>query len=63
METTPLWMSTGFTLSIITYFILGVITAYLCYRETRRQENYAYEWVMYGYILPILPFILLKGKK
>ncbi len=63
METTPLWMSAGYTLTLVAYLILGVITAFLCYRESRRQKNYSYEWVMFGYLLPILPYLILKGKK
>lgn len=63
METTPIWMSAGFAFVLVCYLILGVITAILCYRESRKQHNYTYEWVMFGYIVPIFPYLLLKGKK
>jgi hypothetical protein len=63
MQLNPFWMSTGYTLTGVAYLILGIITAILCYRESRKQKNYSYEWVMFGYLLPILPYLLLKGKK
>lgn len=63
MDTTPYWKSAGFTAMIVVYLVLGVITAFLCYRESRKQKNYTYEWVMLGYIFPIIPFLLLKGKR
>jgi hypothetical protein len=63
METTPYWMSSGFTALVVIYLTLGVITAFLCYKESKKQKHHSYEWVMFGYMLPIIPFLILKGRK
>jgi len=52
-----------FLFSVVIYVILGIITAIICYKESKTLKLSTFEWTLFGYFLPIIPFILLKKKQ
>ncbi len=52
-----------FKIIVAIYLILGIITAILCYKESKQQGRSTLEWVLFGYFLPLIPLFILKNLK
>lgn len=60
---TPYYLTTGFTVFMYMYFILAIITAFKCHQMAINKNRSAITWTALGYLIPILPFFILKSSK
>jgi len=61
--TTPYYHTAAFTIAIIVYAILGVITAIGCWRLCKTLKKQPLLWTIFGYLVPIIPYLILMSKR
>lgn len=58
----PIYKETSFKLFAAGYVVLGIITAYLCYKASKKKSKSVFFWTVLGYLLPIIPYIFFNYK-
>ncbi|MDY0280968.1 MAG: hypothetical protein RBR35_10460 [Salinivirgaceae bacterium] len=60
MEKMLFYETPAFTIIIVVYTVMGLLTAVGCYRKSKKMNKSTFEWTLLGYFLPILAYIFLS---